>query len=81
MDALEVGVALALHDAVDAGDAHVVMLAVVDPGLDLVEGPVHVDGADADAEDVDAGDHPAAAASGVGHAASSEPCTRALIHS
>ena len=74
MDPQKFRVALALHDAVDAGDAHVVALAIDDPALDLVERDRHVDRAHADAEDVDARDHPTAVA-GVRSALASSPRT------
>ena len=59
MDPQQLRIALALHDAMDAGDADVVLLTLRDPTPDLVDGCRNVDGADADAEDVDALDQPA----------------------
>ena len=43
---------LALHDGVDGADADVVPLAIGDPALDRGDGGRHVDGADAQAEDI-----------------------------
>ena len=61
VDPQQLGIALALHHTVHAGDAHVVLLACRHPATDLVDRRRYVDSADADAEDVDPRDQPAVA--------------------
>ena len=52
-DAAQLVRALALHHAVHGTDAHVSAIAGADEPIDLIERPVHVDQAHADAEHVD----------------------------
>src|SRR5208337_3325471 len=52
MDVLQLRVPLALHHPMDAGDADIMTLPVVDPLADRLERDRRVDGAHADAEHV-----------------------------
>jgi hypothetical protein len=52
MNQPKLGIPLTLHDSVDAGYAHIVVLTSGDPAVDRAERHVHVDRADMNAQHV-----------------------------